>query len=103
MTGLTPGTTYDVWVVYNCASDYWYSSKTSIGYIAGCVPGLPATIATGPTVSNVVGHCRQITASWAPVSGATSSESTGKYLVLGHTLMTTFQVQHGHHLPITSS
>jgi hypothetical protein len=40
--------------------------------LPACVPGLPTSITSPPTISNVVGHCRQITASWAPVTGATS-------------------------------
>jgi hypothetical protein len=69
ITGLSPNTSYDVWVVYNCQSDYWFSAKRTLSTSPGC---LMDSFTSSPNVSNVAGHCRQITANWRRIAGATA-------------------------------
>jgi len=65
LTGLLPNTSYDVWVLYTCQNDIWFSRKQTATTLPNCNIG---TFSRAPSVTNVVGHCRNIIVSWPPVS-----------------------------------
>jgi len=69
LTGLNPSTSYDVWVMYNCQSDYWFSAKQTMRTADNCPLG---TFSSAPNVTALAGHCRQMVVTWPAVTGATN-------------------------------
>lgn len=67
VTSALPGTLYNVWVVYRCASGLWFSKKDTIRTLPGCTLG-----AINPPTLDTFGGCNKVRASWNSVTGASS-------------------------------
>ena len=73
MTGLTSGTTYDVWLMYRCmpTDDRWVSRKVTFSTTAGCAgPIATPTVVASPTPAGIA--CTSVDVAWTPTASATS-------------------------------
>ena len=68
LTGLNPGTSYDVWVVYICQDGFWFSTKQTFTTTPACSVTGPMA---APNVDSVAGHCNRALVTWSAVPGAT--------------------------------